>query len=646
MSRASRDRPLQLPRGAGAVADAASSSHRFDFDARVASAPKRPGVYLMRDRQGQVVYVGKAIDLRARLNQYRLQQDTRFFVHLLEDVLGEIEVIVTQTDKEALLLENELVKRHQPRFNVLLKDDKNFIHLRLATEHDFPRLEIVRSPKDDGARYYGPYASASAARSTLREVNRHFQLRTCSDTVFRNRQRPCLEHQIDRCSAPCVLPDSQQSYVEDLADVHLFLSGRGTELIDEIQLRMRRASERQDYESAARLRDQWRAIKRSLEGQHVKLLDSRRDMDAIALYRQGARSTIALAQVRQGALVGVQGFALRDQEFPSTEVLSGFLVRHYDGGAEIPDELLIEHRLEEADVLATWLTEIRNARRAIKRSVRLHTPQRGDRAKVLALAQRNAKQVFRERLGASAAEAETLQALGSYLAMSKLPRRIECYDVSNIQGTDPVASMVVFVDGAPLKSAYRSFRIRSKDTPDDFAMMYETLVRRLERIDQPGWERPDLIIVDGGPPQLRMAVAAMDDLAIHGIEVAGLAKARSLSKERGRTPERLWSPGAIEPLVLDQNSKVVFLLARMRDEAHRFAISHHRKRRRGRTLQSALDQIEGVGPARRRALLREFGSVRALSRASVDRVAAVPGVGPKLAQRICDVLQVGEQVTG
>lgn len=622
---------------AGAVAEPNRDYQAFDFDERVRLAPMLPGVYLMKDRRGRIIYIGKAGNLRSRLNQYRLLQDDRFFVRLLADVLGDIEVVVTHSEKEALLLENELVKRHQPRFNVLLKDDKNFIHLRIGKRHPFARVQVVRAAKDDGARYFGPYASASAARAMLRQVNRYFQLRTCTDSVFRNRQRPCLEYQIHRCPAPCVLPVEQTTYQRHVRDVGLFLSGRRTELVADLRVRMAAAAEREDFETAARLRDQWRAIDRTLERQDVKLLDQHRDLDAVGLYREGARLSAAVLRFRGGVLLGAEGFALKEQEFPEAEVLAGFLMRRYDAGAEIPDQVLVGHDVDAADTLAAWLSEERLARGGPRRKVEVVRPKRGAKSRLVTMAIENARQVFSDRMRGGAG-ITTLEGLQRKLGLRELPRRIECYDVSNISGTDPVASMVVFSDGEPDKSAYRSFKVRTKSTPDDFAMMYEILCRRLERLDQKGWERPDLLVVDGGPPQLRMAVAALADRGVHDVEVVGLAKARTLDSVDGgkqrRSPERVWLPGAAHPIILAQTSNEVFLLTRLRDEAHRFAITHHRKRRRGRTLASQLDSIDGVGPAKRRALLRHFGSVSTIAQADVQAICAVQGIGPALAAKI------------
>lgn len=631
--------PSPPPVAPGAVAEPSSDGLPFDFAARLTQIPELPGVYLMKDRGGAVVYVGKAKSLRARLRQYLLLQDERFFVELLQEVLGDIEVVLTGSEKDALLLENELIKRHQPRYNVELKDDKRFIHLRLGAEHPFPRLEVVRRPAEDGARYFGPYASAASARATLRQINRHFKLRTCTDQVFRNRVRPCLEYQIKRCPGPCVLPVPQQEYAQHLRDVGLFLAGRGGELVADLKARMAGEAAAENFERAAVLRDQWRAVERSLERQHVALLDKlERDLDAVGLYREGARMAISMLTFRSGIMQGSEGFALHEQEFPDDEVIAGFLARYYDGGRPVPDEVLLPLSIEAPDALAAWLTDVRQQAGGPRRAVQVLHPQRGVKAQLCVMAADNAAQVFEDRLRARASPGGIVAGLQRRLGLKNLPNRIECFDISNIQGTDPVASMVVFKGGEPAQDAWRRFKVRGQDTPDDFAMMYEVLCRRFERADEAGWELPDLLVVDGGPGQLKMALAALADLGVHDVEAVGLAKARTLpGEDRGptrRSPERVWLPARAHPVVMPPTSNEVYLLTRIRDEAHRFAITFHRQRRRARILKSGLDDIPGVGPARRRALLSHFGSLAALRSASVDQIAAVEGIGPQMAARL------------
>ncbi len=613
--------------------------YAFDFATRVDQAPEHPGVYLMKDRRGAVVYAGKAKSLRTRLRQYLLRQDERFFVNLLEHVLGDIELVLTATEKDALLLENELIKQHQPRYNVELKDDKRFIHLRLGSEHPFARLEVVRRPKKDGARYFGPYASAASARSTLRQVNRHFKLRTCTDSVFRNRSRPCLEHQIKRCPGPCVLPVSESEYGAHLHDVGLFLAGRQRQLINELEGRMKRAAEAEDFERAAVLRDQWRAVERSIERQHVALLDRlRSDIDAVGMHREGARLSMAVLGFRGGIMATSQGHALAEQEFPDDEVLAGFVERYYDRGNPIPDEVLLPQAIEAPEALAAWLTDLRRQAGGPQRAVQVRHPRRGIKRQLCDMATDNAAQVFEDRLRQRSGGMATLEGLRQRLALRALPRRMECFDVSNIQGTDPVASMAVFIDGELANRAGRRFKVRGKKTPDDFAMMYEILCRRFEHDEADGWPLPDLLVVDGGPGQLKMACAALADLGVHDVEAVGLAKARTeTSDDQGparRTPERIWLPDRPHPVILPQTSNEVYLLTRIRDESHRMAVTFHRKLRGGRTLRSEIDNIAGIGPTRRSALLKHFGSVRALRQATVQELAEVPGIGPETAARL------------
>ena len=624
---------------------------RFDFDERLRTAPDRPGVYLMRDRHGAVCYVGKAASLRNRLKQYASGQDERFFVHLLHHVLSDIELVVTQSEKDALLLENDLIKQHQPRFNVRLKDDKRFLHLKLAADENYPRLQVIRRPAQDGAQYFGPYASASQARATLAQINRYFQLRTCPDTVFRNRTRPCLEYQIGRCPGPCVLPVDPADYAGHVRDVALFLSGRRSELLGRIKQRMQGAAEAEEFERAARFRDQVRAIEASLEQQHVNLLHQRHAIDAIGLYREGARIAVSVLTFREGVLLTSQGHVLKDQEWTDAEVIEGFAMQLYDRGHEVPDELLLPVTLEGEAVLGDWLGDLRKARAALqmqggaagKTAVAVHQPQRGLKVRLVTMATENAKQFFEDRVRAAASAQAVLTGLQKRLHLQNLPRRIECYDISNIQGTDPVASMVVFLDAEPAVREYRTFAIRSMETPNDFAMMYEVLSRRFHNAKDGQGPLPDLVVVDGGKGQLKMAEQALADLGVFGIEMVGLAKARTLeTDDQGpsqSSPERVFVPGAKNAIVLPQNSNEIYLLTRVRDEAHRFAITYHRKRRQARQLRSTLDAIPGVGPARKKALLQAFGSLKGVAAASDGDLAAVPGIGQDTARRLRVVLK-------
>ena len=621
---------------------------------RLETAPRKPGVYLMKDRVDEVVYVGKAQDLKARLAQYfaPVPGDTRFFVGLLDQVLGAIDLIVASNVKEALLLENELIKRHQPRFNVKLKDDKNFLTLRLGREHAFPRLEVVRRRKADDADYFGPYHSATAIRNTLRVINRHFHLRTCRDSEFKNRARPCLEHQIGRCPGPCVLPVPAATYQEGVADVKLFLAGRGDSLMKRLGAKMLAASEGLEFELAARYRDQMQAIERSLAPQTV-LLGDESDLDALGLYREGAELVVQTLHVRGGVIASTRGYRMTRNELPDEEVLDGFLAAFYDGTRPVPDAVLTPLPLPEAETWSELLSEARG------RKVEVRHPQRGDKRRLVEMATENARATFAEKRRAKEDALETLARLQAKLGLDALPRRIECYDISNIQGTNPVGSMVVATDGVMDKGSYRHFKIRGEARPNDFAMMLEVLSRRFRDASsaEEADRYPDLLLIDGGKGQLAVAVEVLKTLGITDVAVASLAKSRVLdeeghvardprerpsSEEIARSPERVFRPGRKNPIILKANSNELFLLQRLRDEAHRFAITHHKKLRAKRTLTSALDAIPGVGPARRRELLRHFGSLKKVREADAAALEGCPGISRALAERIAATLRAGE----
>lgn len=651
--------------------------------------PNEPGVYMMRDRKGRIVYVGKARRLRVRVRQYFNGHDNRLFVPALAKLLGDIESVVTSNDKEAMLLENNLIKRHQPRFNVKLRDDKQFLVLRLDARAAWPKLEVVRNIAQDGAQYFGPYHSASSARHTLRVVNRHFKLRTCSDFVLDHRKRACLQYQIDRCPAPCVYEVDAQLYADQARDVGLFLAGRHRELVDGLEQRMQTAADALEFETAARARDQLRAIETTLQRQDV-VGTGELDQDVVGMYREGGNVEFVVMHVRQGKLMGTQRYSEKGMELPDAEVLSSFLSAYYEEAPLVPDELLLPFALveDDAEPLAEWLAERRGKKVPVK------VPARGDRKKLVLLAERNAASNFATRRSKRDDGEAALVALRKRLRLSRLPRRMECYDVSHIQGSDPVASMVVFVDGEPDKASYRSFKIKGnagglsqgQRQNDDFASMQEVLERRLRRaLEHEDWALPDLMVIDGGKGQLGRVIAAMQDLGIplgdEGVDLVSLAKERRFAvnaskqglerlrergsagadtgtdatpgqaladyvvqtadeaEERGEVrPERVFVPGARDAIALPHGSSELYLMTRLRDEAHRFAITHHRKRRGKSSLVSVLDGIDGVGPATKRALIKHFGSVKAIRVASLEQLCEVKGVGVKLGEVIVAAL--------
>jgi excinuclease ABC subunit C len=634
--------------------------------------PHAPGCYLMKDRKGQVVYVGKAASLRARVRQYfdAGRSDDRFFVPLLAGLLGDVDVVVTRSEKEAVLLENELIKKHQPRFNVRLRDDKDFIVLRLDERHPYPRLEVwrARQRKDDGARWFGPYSSASSIRETLRIVNRFFQLRTCTDHVLEHRKRPCILYQIKRCPAPCVYDLPPEEYGQGVEDAIEFLEGREGELLERLRERMRAAAAELRYEDAARVRDQLHAVERSLEKQRVLMADQG-DRDVLGLFREGPSLVVQVLSMRGGKLLDSRAYPFAEQEFPDEEVVSSFVSLFYEQNPA-PDEVLVPVEPANAVALAEVLSERRGRR------VRLVSPQRGAKADLLEVAARNAAQSFKTWHEKDERREQALAALTRSLHLAREPRWMECYDISTFQGALAVGSGVAMKDGEPDKANYRRYKVKGVQGQDDFAMLHEVIARRLRRaIAENAF--PDLLVIDGGKGQLQAALAAAHDVGLPTkptpgnpgapfVEMIGLAKSRLVDpsvtrtisarrrsraadladaaeaqgrgfvSELARTPERVFLPGRKDPIVLRQNSAELFLLARLRDEAHRFAITFHRKLRRSRNLQSVLEEISGIGAGRRRALLRAFGSLKRVKEATVAELAAVEGVGPRQAQVVHD----------
>jgi len=597
---------------------------------KLEALPTEPGVYLMKDRRGQVIYVGKAVSLRSRVRSYfNRTGDTRFFIPLLDTMLGDIETVLVHNEKEALLLENELIKKHKPRFNVLLKDDKQFISLRLDKTQKYPRLDVVRKYSKDGARYFGPYSSASSIRETLRIINRYFRLRTCTDHVLANRKRPCLLYQIGRCPAPCVYPVPPEDYARSVDEVIMFLEGKAGELVAGLKSRMKAVASELKFEEAARLRDQLLAIERSLERQKVATADFK-DQDVFAFFREGDRILFYVLWVRQGRLNGGQAFPFGSQEFPDEELLPSFVNLYYDQGSFVPEEVLLPLDAEGLEALEALLADRKGSR------VRVMVPKRGEKHELVLMARKNAEQAFIERKRTKDETDAVLSRLQQKLNLRNFPRRMECYDISHFQGSSIVASQVAVTDGETDKSRYRRFKIKTLEKQDDFASMYEVLSRRLKR----GLEEkdlPDLLVIDGGKGQLASAHAAMKDQGVEGVDVIGLAKSRDQEvfdrdEESARSPERIFVLGRKDPIVLPQNSAEIFMLTRMRDEAHRFAITYQQKDLRKSRVRSALEDIPGVGQTRRKILLRHFGSLKRVSEATIEELADV--VGPSVAERV------------
>jgi excinuclease ABC subunit C len=600
---------------------------------KLSNLPSRPGIYLMRDKAGKVIYVGKAKDLRARVRAYFNRSDERSQIEFLVRRIEDFEVLVTANDKEALILENNLIKQYKPRYNIRLKDDKSYLSIKVTTQHPWPRIFATRKIVKDGNRYFGPFSSALAARETIDIIEKHFLLRNCTDHNFNNRSRPCLQYQIKRCMAPCVLAVDAASYREQVRQAMLFIEGRQHELIRELKQRMQERSDALEFEAAARIRDQIQAVEKTLEKQRM-VSHWGMDQDVFGLYREGGFIEVQVLFVRQGKLTGNQSYSLQDLEFPDEEIMGSLLTQFYQGHRFIPDEILLPVALDDEAAREEVLGERKG------KKVGLLTPQRGDRRQLVEMAIQNARQSFAERHDQEKAREKMLGDLQAQLRLQQYPWRIECFDISMIHGAHAVGSQVTFLNGEPDKSLYRHYRIRTVDPAsggDDFGMMLEVLKRRFARGKEEA-TLPDLIVVDGGRGQLSMALAAMAEVGVSGVDVVGLAKMRVQAAPRSaaieRSEERIFLPGQSNPVILKRNSNALFLLQRVRDEAHRFAITHHRKLRSRQTLFSALDRIPGIGGTRKRALLRAFGSIRRIETATLEDLLKVPSINEKLAREI------------
>src|SRR5713226_6662011 len=593
--------------------------------------PTDAGVYLLKDKSGKVLYVGKAKSLRSRVRAYfRAGGDERFQVRFLMRRVRDFDTLVARSEKEALILENNLIKQYKPRYNIRLKDDKSYLSAKV-TKHSWPRITVTRRIVKDGGRYFGPFGSADGLRETIDVIRKVFPLRTCSDAVFRNRARPCIEYQIKRCLGPCCLTVDRGEYERHLRAAQMLLEGKNLELLKEMRDRMRSYADELEFEEAARVRDRVRAIEKTVERQTV-LHHWGGDQDVFGLYREGGFIEAIVLMVRHGKLTSTQSWSFQDLEFSDEDVLADLLTQYYSGARFVPDEIIVPVELEDASVRAELLSEPRG------RNVDFLVPQRGDKLRLLEMAMDNARQSFNARRDNENTREKMLEEVRTKLHLRNSPKRIECYDISNLQGSMVVASQVTFDEGEPQKALYRRYRIRTVQGQDDFASMYEVLRRRLKRAVEDN-EFPDLWVIDGGKGQLNVAVEVLKEhTLLDQVDVISIAKQHVLNDPRERSvvksEERIFLPNRKDPIVLPRNSTALFLLVRIRDEAHRFAITYNRELRRRARLRSVLDDIEGIGPVRRRALLRYFGSLRRIREATVEQLASVKGVNLELAAEI------------
>jgi len=590
---------------------------------KIEHLPAEPGVYLYKDSQGKIIYIGKARSLRSRVRSYF--QESRSLdpkTQRLVEEAADLEYIVTDSEVEALILESTLVKKNQPRYNIHLKDDKSFPYLKLTINEPFPRIFITRRIKKDGALYYGPFLPASYARQTIKLINRYFKLRTCNLPIDGKASRPCLDYQMQRCLGPCVAGlCGKEEYDRAVEDVKLLLSGKTDDLIRRLEARMNGAAEEMRYEAAAMYRD-WIAMVKDMSERQKMVLEGQDDCDLFGYHQEGSQLAMEVFAMRGGRMIGRREFYWEDLiSFDPAEFFSQALNQYYLQDTFTPREIYIPADIEDAEVFESWLSERKGSR------VYIRSPRRGLKSEMLDLVMRNAHLSFDTRFRILKAKGEELlKPLQEILGLESPPRRIEAFDISHVQGTDTVASMVSCVNGEMRRNAYRKFKIESVKGPDDFAAMREVVHRHYENVlEEDEGNLPDLVLIDGGKGQLSAAISALDDLGLEGQAVAAIAKREEILFVKGKEDQ---------PIQLPKDSPVLHLIQRMRDEAHRFAVTYHRKRRELRDFDSELMDIPGIGEVRKKVLLRAFGSLERVKQAAFDELA--PYVGPKAAAQIIE----------
>ena len=606
------------------------------FAGRLAAVPLKPGVYLHRDRHGNLLYVGKASVLRSRLRSYFQNPTGRpAKIRRLVARIADFEYIVTESEQEALLLENSFIKEHQPPFNARLRDDKTYPYIKIDLEEPFPQVYVTRRTGDARARYFGPFASAGSVRRTLGLLKRLFPYRSCTKAITGTDDRPCLDYHIRRCVGPCVGAVDRAEYMNTIAQVVKFLEGNTGAVMAELRSAMREAAEDLQFERAAALRDRLRAIERVYEGQKVVSL-SPEDMDAIAVAHGQNEAWVEAFFVRQGKLVGRDHFIMAGtQDDAASEIIGGFVKQFYASAAHVPRRILVQERPEDWEVIQAWLSGRRG------RNVALTAPRRGEKRRLIEMVQENAEQGLEQLKLKWLADSDLMESamaeLQEELNLPRLPGRIECFDVSHVQGTNVVAGMAVFQDGSPKPAHYRRFKIKEVEGNDDFAAMREVLSRRFKRLqkaradgDTVGaggdsfGQTPDLVLIDGGKGQLSAALQTLLEIGVTDVPLASLAKRQ----------EEIFAPHTPEPIVLPRSSQALFLVQRVRDEAHRFAVTFHRNLRQRSSVASALDLVPGIGPKRKKQLIRHFGSVKGIREASLEDLAAAPGMTMRLAAAV------------
>ena len=601
----------------------------FEIEPFLRTLTHRPGVYRMLDRKYKVIYVGKARDLKKRVSSYfNRTHDAPKTAAMMEKV-ARVEVTVANTEAEALILEYSLIKQHKPRFNILLRDDKSYPYIYASTNHDYPRLKFHRGPRKGKGRYFGPYPSTSAVRQTLNELEKLFLIRNCADGFFQNRTRPCLQYQIKRCTAPCVNLISKEQYAVDIDAAIMFLDGKNKSVVNTFVQRMEQASNVQDYEHAARYRDQISKLK-EIEARQLVSRTSKSDLDILGFASNSAIHCVTVMFIRNGSIIGSRDHFPRLQgETDKSKILNAFVAQYYLG-RDAPSEIILETEIADGELLQQELTE------RVGHKVRIRSKVRGDRLRWLQMAKTNAEQGLNLRVASNATIKRQFVALGEALQLDEPPERLECFDVSHTSGEATVASCVVFNTAGALKSDYRRFNLSPQAAGDDYGAMSEALKRRYARIKKGEVPTPDILFVDGGKGQLSEAMKVLGELGLDWITVVGVAKGRS----RRPGAEQLFRPGDSRAMSLPPDSPALLLIQQIRDEAHRFAITGHRQRRAKTRRTSKLEEIPGLGPKKRRELLRQFGGLQGVTGAGVDDLVEVHGISRKLAETIYNALHL------
>ena len=587
--------------------------------------PKKTGIYLMKNVSGRPIYIGKAKDLRSRVGSYfNVGGDGRPQIHYLVKEVETIDYIVTKDEREALMLENSLIKTHKPKYNIRLKDDKSYSFLALTVKEKFPKLIRTRRIKENGTLYYGPFASAGALKQTKKLIHKLFQVRDCSNEKFKRYwQRPCLNYNLHLCLGPCAKKVDQDSYLDAVEQAKSFLNGDKKDLIKILKKDMHRAAENEDFDEAMYFRDQIKMLEKDLEVQKV-LSSNLDDRDIIGVYRSSDSYEIVVMFSRFGSIVDSAEYSINNFHQDEKEIMQQFLSRFYQDGRYIPTEILIRMEIENRNTYEEWLSGKKG------KKVSITVPGRGAKRKLLEFSEKNAEESFKRKNSERLDNLTLLDNLKKSLSLKNTPRTIECFDISNIQGKNAVASLVRFLDAKPDKSRYRRYKVKTVTGPDDYASMFEILSRRFKRIEQDGWEKPDLIMIDGGKGQLNTASKAINDLGYPGkIDLISIAKGR----KEGET-DKIYVYGEKKARLLNKNKEGLYLLMRVRDEAHRFAIEYHKKIRSKTFVASGLDNVPGVGRKRRTVLLNHFGSLNKIKSAKTDEIAALPGMNKKIAEEI------------